>query len=128
VSRFSVLIMVVIAIFAVAIYAGWSSYRNSPEGLLLYTPTVPCPAMQHSFSLVYVTCLVVASVIAALVAIVTLAASIMQRFSNAKGALRSASKLSALAVALFLFGSFLGLVFQAQLPLHAKPGCERNAP
>jgi hypothetical protein len=127
-SRLAIFAVSVVATFAVAIYAGWGSYRSSPEGLLLYTPIGPCPTMQHSFSFVYVTCLLIASAIAALVAVITFMASFVQRFVAGKPKLRSISKLCVVAVALFLGGSFLSAIFEARLPLQVKPGCQRNAP
>lgn len=126
--RLGVFASVVIATLAFAAYSGWSSYSARPEGMLLYTPIGPCPAMHHSFTLTYRLCLAAASTIAVVLSIVAFGVSTMQRFSAAKLRLRSTSKLCLVAIAIFFGASFLSPLFEKQFPLHIKPGCQRNAP
>jgi hypothetical protein len=128
VSRLAIFAFVIIATLALAIGGGWSSYRASPEGALLYTPIGPCPVMQHSFTLAYVLSLVVASTVAVLVSLATFVASTMQCFLSLRHRLRSMSKLCLVAIGVFFGASFLSGFFEAQLPLHLKPGCEHSAP
>jgi uncharacterized membrane protein YedE/YeeE len=127
VNRLSILFVVVIATLALGVYAGFSSYRASPEGVLLYSTVEPCLVMQHSFTLVYVLFMAVASIASGLVAIVLFTASAMQRFSTRKHRLRSIAKLCLVAIGVFVASSFLSGLFEAHLPLHVKPGCERHA-
>lgn len=127
-SRFAIFAFVVIATLALAVGGGWSSYLASPEGVLLYSPIGPCPKMQHSFTLAYVLSLVIASAVAVFVSVATFVASKMRRFLSLRHRLRSASKLCLVAVGVFFSASFLSGFFEAQLPLHLKPGCEHRAP
>ena len=128
VSRFAIFAIVVIATLALAIGCGWSSYRASPEGMLLYTPFGPCPVMEHSFTLVYRLVLVSASAVAVLVSVAAFVASAMQRYLSLRQRLRSISKLCLVAVGVFLGTALLSGFFEAQLPLQLKPGCEHRAP
>lgn len=126
-NRLSIFFIVVIATLLFAAYAGLSSYRASPEGMLMYTPIERCPVMQHSFTVVYVLCLVIASIVSGLVAVIALIASTLQRFLAIKHRLHSIAMLCLVAIGAFLGASFLSGLFEAQFPLRLKPGCERHA-
>lgn len=123
-GRFWTLSIVVVATLALAVYSGLSSYHASPEGMLLYTPLERCPVMQHSFTLAYVLCLMIASIATGLTAVVAFITSTMHRFSTRKHQLRSIAMLCLVAVGIFLGASLLNGFFETQLPLHIKSGCE----
>jgi hypothetical protein len=107
-----------------ALLAGWSGYRDNPEGLLTITANSPCPPMNHSFTGLFWAVLGVAGGLGLALAVTAFIASELRMLGDNKTTLRNvAANCVAYAVAMAVL-ALLAFPIEAAVPLKPKPGCE----
>jgi hypothetical protein len=106
-----------------ALLAGWSGYRDNPEGLIV-AANMACPPMSHSFTGLFWAVLGVAGGLGLALAVSAYIGSELRMLGDNKALLRNlAATCVAYAVAMAVL-SLLAYPIEAAVPLKPKPGCE----
>jgi hypothetical protein len=107
-----------------ALLAGWSGYRDNPEGLMTAVSYGTCPPMSHSFTGLFWAVLGVAGGLGLALAVTAVIASELRMLGDNKTMLRNlAATCTAYAVAMAVL-ALLAFPIEAAVPLKPKPGCE----
>jgi hypothetical protein len=112
-----------LAVVFFALLAGWSTYRDSPQGLLRFTGDSPCPTVEHSFTHLMVLLFFVAAAVALVVAASAYIASELRLMASARDSLRQVA-LAAVALSLLLgVTTVIKWPLEALLPLKNVAAC-----
>jgi hypothetical protein len=116
-------LLVAAVAFLVAAVFGWREYLANPQGMLLYTPNGPCPALAHSFAVGLFVGLVTASLVALSVALVSFFATFVRRWAAAHRLLQATWQTALLAIPLLCVLALSEPLFEAKLPQQKVTGC-----
>ncbi len=126
-SRASSIVKTVGATVAFGLLAGWSVYRDSPQGLLRAPSADSCPAVTHSFTSVYMVILGVGAGLALTVAASIFIASLLGIFDRSQSNLKAISVTSVLLAVALAAAMLLKFPLERAFPLVPQPGCAKLA-
>ena len=112
-----------LAIFAVAFYEGWSSYKANPEGVFLYTPMDWCAPRTNSFgvtySFVFFAAIAVAIVVAIIGGIIYFYSKDIRRKQRGQYVMQISVLVTVIQIVLFNLAGF----FESMFPMQPDPAC-----
>jgi hypothetical protein len=110
-----------------AIAFGLQGYRDSPRGMLLYTPSGPCPEMSHPFGVNLAVALMLSAGVCLLVALGCFAVRLLPVSVRAKTNFRAVGITAVLVLPLLVLPWLGKTSIEAKLPLQPVPGCASHA-
>lgn len=106
-----------------ALLAGWSGYRDNPEGLMA-AANMACPPMNHSFTGLFWAVLGVAGGLGLALAVSAYIGSELRMLGDNKALLRNLAATCVAYSAAMAVLSLLAYPIEAAVPLKPKPECE----
>ncbi len=127
-SRVASVAKALVPTVAFALLAGWSVYRDSPQGMARATGGDACAPLMHSFTSVYLVILGVAAGLAVAVAATIHIASLLGIFDRSQRGLKDFSITCALLAAGLVVAMVLKFPLEMVFPSAARAGCENVLP
>ncbi len=112
-----------LAIFGVAFYEGWSSYKLYPEGVFLVTPMDWCTPRTNSFGVNYSFVIFVAIVAAIIAAIIGGIIYFYSKEARTKQRGKIVMQISILVTVIQIALSNLSGFFESMFPMQPDPAC-----